>query len=67
METRILLSFLSRASFHIFCLETLEGSDVHVGDQGVQLVDGVFVLVTHAGQTNANTERNVPKKTTKIN
>ena len=42
--------------FNVLSLETLESSllDVDMGDEGVQLVGGVLILVTHAGKTDTH-------------
>ena len=50
------------SSFHVFSLETLEATlgNVDIGDQGVELVHAVLVLVTETSKTNAHTEGNVP-------
>lgn len=54
------------SSFHIFRLESLEAGNVHVGDQSVQAVGGVLILVAHTSKTNANTEWNVPEINSKL-
>lgn len=41
----------------VFCLELLEAFDCNVGDQGVQFVDGVFIVVATAREANAYAER----------
>ena len=45
--------------FNVLSLETLESSllDVDMGDEGVQLVGGVLILVTHAGKTDTHPEK----------
>ena len=49
---------LLRGSLNILGLKTLESSlgDLDMGDQGVELVDRVFILVPESGQTNSHPE-----------
>merc|ERR1711997_745509 len=42
----------------VFRLETLEGGDADVGDQSVQLVGAVLILVTETGQSDTHSEWN---------
>ncbi len=51
---------LIRRGFNILRLQPLEGGDVDVCDEGVQLVHGVLILITKSSKSNADTERNVP-------
>ncbi len=39
---------------------TFEGGDRNVGDECVQLVWGIFVFVSLAGQTHSHTVRHIP-------
>ena len=39
--------FLVGGSFHVLCLESLEGGDVDVRDQSVKLVGSILILVSH--------------------
>ena len=50
----------------IFGLETLEGGDVDVRHEGVELVHGVLVLVPQPGEPDANAEWDAPVKQGKI-
>ena len=45
-------------SFNVLCLETLESvlGYVDMGDEGVQLVGRVLILVTHTGKTDTQSE-----------
>ena len=49
-------------SFHIFGLEALEATlgDGDIGDEGVQLVDAVLVLVPEPGQADPHPEGDAP-------
>ena len=51
---------LITAGLDVLGLESLEGGDVDVRDEGVQLVGGVLVLVPHAGEADTDAEGNVP-------
>ena len=50
------------AGVDVLCLKLLEAGHIHVGDQGVELVGGVLVFIAKSGQTDTNSERNVPEK-----
>ena len=58
---------------NILCLESLEGGDVDVRDEGVELIGRVLVLVSKACQANADAVRDVsetikrPELTTQLN
>ena len=47
--------------FNIFRLESLEGGDINVCDQRVQLVHGVLILVAKTSEANTNAEWNAPE------
>merc|ERR1719411_1785077 len=51
---------LFRTGLNIFSLKSLESSlgDLDVGDQGVQLVHGVFILVPQTSKTDSHPEWN---------
>lgn len=44
------------AGLNIFCLQALEGFDWNVGDQCVQFVGRILIVISSASQANANTE-----------
>ena len=46
----------------ILSLESLEGGNADVCDEGVQLVGAVLILVAETSQADANPEGNVPAK-----
>ena len=54
--------FLFGRGFNILSLESLEASlgDLDVGDEGVQLVDAVLVLVPEPGQADPHPEGDTP-------
>ncbi len=58
---------LVAASFHVLRLESLEGGDVDVSDEGIQLVGRVLVLVPQTGQANTHAERDVSEMNTRVN
>lgn len=57
-------SIVTRLDVH--CLEPLERLHRHVGDERVELVGRVFVLVAPAGQPHADTEGNAPAETREV-
>lgn len=46
--------------FNIFRLKSLEGFDWNIGDQCVQFVGRVLIVISSASQANANTEWGAP-------
>ena len=53
---------LLRIGIYVLGLEPLEAAlgDLDVGDEGVQLVDAVLVLVPQPGEADAHAEGNAP-------
>ena len=62
MLTRITRHILLGRCFHVLSLKALEGSlgDLDVGDESVELVDAVLVLVPQPGQPDPHPEGNAP-------
>ena len=62
MLTRITRHILLGRCFHVLSLETLERplGDLDVGDESVELVDAVLVLVPQPGQTDPHSEGDAP-------
>ena len=59
------LDVLLGAGLDVLGLEPLEGVDLDIGHERVQLVGRVLVLVAEAGQADADAERDVPGKRNK--
>ena len=60
-EKQLCLNSSICGGLNIFRLESLEGGDVDVRHEGVELVHGVLVLVPQAGKADSNTEWNAPE------
>ena len=52
-------SFLCCSSLYIFSLKSLEGSNINMGNQGIQFVGGVLVFVTHTCKANSASEGDI--------
>ena len=55
-------SFLCCSSLYIFSLKSLEGSNINMGNQGIQFVGGVLVFVTHTCKANSASEGDISEK-----